>query len=361
MVYYISAILGKAADDPVIQKWGIGGYENAESEKITISADNPFAGQSFTIYSQIPQKKCNRFKNTWTFIYRIMNDMNNDNCDQAEGLSSIIIKAQQGDKASMGQLAETAEARLLTYIFRLTLSQDLSEELCQKTLVKMVQSLETLEHIDRFWNWLLRHAMGEVQHYYRDQKRRHEVETEALNREYFKQYVARNHQDGLNESARIELSEIIYDAIAELRFAYRNVLVLRCYEELSFAEIAQFMDCKELRARVLFFRARHALRRHLYRNGFSKENLLTGLGFFGILTLSSKATSTACSVKTASMNVGLTAALVGSLGTRFGVAVITSASALLACITFSHVIVSILAVSLILAVLIILSLYLGLD
>jgi RNA polymerase sigma factor (sigma-70 family) len=290
-----------------------------------------------------------------------MNDMNNDNCGQIESLSSTIIKAQQGDKASMGQLAEVAEPRLRTYIFRLTLNRDISEEICQKMLVKMMQSLETLNHIDRFWNWLLRHAMGEVQHYYRDQKRRHEVEIEALNREYFKQYVARNHHDGLNESARIELSEIIYDAIAQLKFAYRNVLVLRCYEELSFAEIAQFMDCKELRARVLFFRARHALRRHLARNGFSKEKLLAGLGFFGILSLSSKATSTACSVKTASLNVGFTAALAGSLGTRFGVAIVTSASALLACITFSHVIVSIIVVSVIVAVLVILSLYLCLD
>ena len=261
----------------------------------------------------------------------------------------------------MGQLAEVAEPRLLTYIFRLTLSQDLTEELCQKTLVKMVQSLETLEHIDRFWNWLLRHAMGEVQHYYRDQKRRHEVEAEALNREYFKQYVARNHQDGLDESSRIELSEIIYDAIAELKFAYRNVLVLRCYEELSFAEIAQFMDCKELRARVLFFRARHALRRHLSRNGFSKENLLAGLGFFGILTLSSKATSTACSVNTASLNVGVTATLAGSLGTRLGIAVVTTASALLACITFRDVIVSIIVMAVIFLGFVIAGLYFCLD
>ncbi len=52
----------------------------------------------------------------------------------------------------MGQLAELAEPRLLTYIFRLTLNRDISEELCQKTLVKMVQSLRSLEHIDRFWN-----------------------------------------------------------------------------------------------------------------------------------------------------------------------------------------------------------------
>ncbi len=287
--------------------------------------------------------------------------MDNSSCGRIEGLAAIINQAQQGDRTSMGKLAEIAEPRLRTYIFRLTLNQDLSEELCQKTLVKMVQSLKTLKNIDRFWNWILRHAMGEVQHYYRDQKRRHEVEIEALNRERFEQYVARNHQDGLDQSARIELSEIIYDAIAQLRFVYRNVLVLRCYEELSFAEIAQFMDCKELRARVLFFRARHALKRHLSRNGFSQDNLLMGLGLFGILTLSGKATSTACSVNTASMNVGLTAAMVGSLGTRLGIAVITSAGALLACITFRDVIISVIVIALILVGLIIAGLYFSLD
>lgn len=290
-----------------------------------------------------------------------MNDKNNFNSGREESFTAIITKAQQGDRTSMGQLAEVAEPRLLTYIFRLTLSQDLSEELCQKTLVKMVQSLETLRNVDQFWNWLLRHAMGEVQHYYRDQKRRHEVEIEALNREYFKQYVARNHHDGLDQSARIELSEIIYEAIAHLKFTYRSILVLRCYEQLSFAEIAQLMNCKEFGARVLFFRAKHALRQHLSRHGFGKEMLLTGLGFFGILTLSSKATSTACSVNTASLNVGFAATLAGSLWTRLGIAIITSVSAILAAITFQHLVVLIIVIAVILMGIVIAGLYSCLD
>ena len=290
-----------------------------------------------------------------------MNDTNNSNSGRSESFTAIITKAQRGDRISMGQLAEAAEPRLITYIFRLTLSQDLAEELCQKTLVKMVQSLKTLKNIDQFWNWLLRHAMGEVQHYYRDQKRLHEVEIEALNREYFKQYVARNHNDGLNQLTRIELSEIIYEAIAQLKFTYRSVLVLRCYEQLSFAEIAQLMNCKEFGARVLFYRAKHALRQHLSRNGFRKEMLLTGLGLFGILTLSSKATSTACSVNTASLNVGLAATLAGSLGTRLGITIITAISAILASITYQHLIASIIVIALIVAGLIIVGLYSSLD
>jgi RNA polymerase sigma-70 factor (ECF subfamily) len=292
---------------------------------------------------------------------KMVNDMDNSNYNLVESLTELINEAQQGDKKSMGMLTELAEARLQTYIFRLTLNQDITEELCQKTLVKMVQSLKTLEDITKFWNWLFRHAMGEVQHYYRDRKRRQEVEIEVLNREFFRQYIARNHHDGLEQAERIELSNIIHNAIAKLKLTYRNVLVLRCFEELSYAEIAQLMDCKELRARVLFFRARHALRRHLSRNGFSKETLLAGLSFFGILTFSGKTTSTVCSVKAASLDVGFVATLAGSLGTRLGITLITTSSALLACVTFREMIATIIVITVLLVIFSIAGLYYCLD
>ena len=203
--------------------------------------------------------------------------------------------------------------------------------------------------------------MGEIQHHYRDRRRRRQVETEVLNEEYFRQYVCRNHRDGLDESSRIELSDIIYDAIAQLRFTYRNVLILRCYEELSFAEIAEFLDCKELRARVLFFRAKHALKRHLSRSGFKKETLLTGLGLFGILTHSARTTLAACSVRAASLNVGIAATLAGALGTRLGIAVVTTTSLIVAGMTFQRVIVSIIVLALVLLGVLIANLYVALD
>ena len=277
-----------------------------------------------------------------------MSDLNRFNDDQSEGLTEIITRAQQGDRTSMGQLAELAEARLLTYIYRLTLNVDLSQDLCQQTLVKMVQSLAKLEKVDRFWCWLLRHAMGEVQHYFRDQQRKHRAEVQALNQAHFQQYVAQAHQDGLNEAARIELSDIIYEAIAQMRLAYRNVLVLRCYEGLSFAEIADSMDCKELRARVLFFRAKHALKHQLARRGFGKDTLLTGLSLFGILTLQTEAASAAWSVNAASLNIGFLGTLAGSLGTKGGVCLASLTTALVAGITSERIVLSIIIIGLVL-------------
>ncbi len=267
-----------------------------------------------------------------------MNEVDTSENTRDEGMVEMITRAQHGDRTSMGQLAELAEARLLTYIYRLTLNYDLTEELCQQTLVKMVQSLQNLEKVDRFWCWLLRHAMGEVQHYYRDQKRKHQAEIEALNTEYFQKYVERNHQDGLDRAARIELTDIIYDAIAQMRLAYRNVLVLRCYENLSFAEIADFMDCKELRARVLFFRAKHALKQTLARRGFERDHLMMGLSLFGALTLPTQATSAAGTVTATSLNIGFLGTLAGYMGTHLGLTLAALATALITAFTSEHVV-----------------------
>ena len=242
--------------------------------------------------------------------------MNTETVDT--GVTQLIHAAREGDRVCMGQLAELAEARLLPYIYRLTLNHDLAQELCQQTLVKMVESLGQLERVDRFWCWLYRHAMGQVQHYFRDRTRRHRVAMDAQSEERLAQYGTRRPEDGLDQAARLELSDIIIDAIMELRLVYRNVIILRCYEDLSYAEIGEHMACKELRARVLFYRAKRALKRQLAERGYRKEALLTALGLFGLVTLPGPGVTTTCAVKAASLQVGLMGSLMGAMGTKIG-------------------------------------------
>ena len=252
-------------------------------------------------------------------------------------LTRLIEQARRGDRESMGQLAELAEGRLLAYIYRLTLNYDLSQELVQQTLLKMVQRLNELQRIDRFWPWLFRNAMGEAQHYFRDCGRRQNAESLAMNREKLSQYAEQNHPDGLTYSSRLELSNVIVSTIAQLRLAYRNVLILRCYEDLSFAEIAEQMGCKEHGARVLFFRAKKALKTHLQHRGFGKQTLLTALGLFGLVTLPFKSSSTAYTVNAASLNVGLLATFVGTVCTKVGLSVMALLATLVAAVTFESV------------------------
>ena len=97
---------------------------------------------------------------------------------------------------------------------------------------------------------------------------------------------------------------------------------------MSYAEIGELMDCKELRARVLFFRAKRSLRQQLSRRGYRKGLLLPALVLFGVVTTPAKGVSAAGTVTAASLDVGATAALAGWLGTKVGMAVSTLITAL---------------------------------
>jgi len=245
------------------------------------------------------------------------------------GFTQWVRRAQLGDQQAASRLAETARQRLYAYIYRLTLNHDLAQDLLQETLLKMVQNIKDLEQPERFWCWLFRTAMGNVQHYYRDLARERAIGFSALSRQRLSDCLAEDHDDGLNHAIREELSEAVVNAIGQLRLAYRNVLLLRCYEQMSYAEIADQIGCKELRARVLFFRAKRSLSRHLIRRGFGKGFLLTGLGLFGLLTAPADSAPAAGTITAATLHTGPLAAFAGLASTPPGMAIaatITGAS-----------------------------------
>ena len=147
--------------------------------------------------------------------------------------------------------------------------------------------------MDHFWGWLFRTAMGKVQHHYRDLKRRKTVELSEDERLYIHNRVSADFNDGLTELLRKELSDAVFMAMKRLKLKYRNILILRCFENLEYAEIATVMNCSELRSRVMFFRAKTSLRRQLAMQGFGKYYFLIALALFGIVTTSAKAASSA--------------------------------------------------------------------
>lgn len=236
--------------------------------------------------------------------------------DDNVAFASTVSEARRGDRRSMTRLAEEAESRLYAYIYRLTLNRDLTEELLQQTLLKMVESLGDLREPEHFWPWLFRTALGQVQHHFRTERQRSHMEMSARDRERLKDRLAARQDDGLSFASRRELTGIIFEAMGRIKLSYRNVVVLRCLEGLSYQEIADVLGCKELHARVLFFRGRNALRRQLSHRGYREGLLLTALGLFKLATTQAKGTAAAGTINAACLDVGLLAAVVGALGTR---------------------------------------------
>jgi RNA polymerase sigma-70 factor (ECF subfamily) len=240
---------------------------------------------------------------------------------------ALIHEAQLGNKESMNRLAELAGERLYAYIYRLTLDLTLTQDILQETILFMIQSINQLEHADHFWGWLFRTAMGKIQHHYRDLKRRKTVELSEDERLYIHNRVSADFNDVLTELLRKELSDAVFMAMKRLKLKYRNILILRCFENLEYAQIATVMNCSELRSRVMFFRAKTSLRRQLAMQGFGKYYLLIALALFGIVTTSAKAASSA-TITASSLEVGFTASLVATITSKIGIAATAAATAI---------------------------------
>jgi RNA polymerase sigma factor (sigma-70 family) len=242
----------------------------------------------------------------------------------------LLGKAQLGDGESMSRLTRLVEERLFAYILRLTLNNDLAQDLSQDTLLTMVKSLKRLkfEHEEQFLSWLFQTAWGKVHSHFRNQQQEKSRQMSAVDREQFlSKCTSGDHCDGLQALMRKELSATIFEAMAKLRDRQRNVLVLRCFEQMPYSEIASIMNCSELTAQVLFFRAKRSLKRQLSRQGFDKGSLLIALGLFARLTRPAKASFATTSVTATSTKVGLTATVIGAVGTKLGILVATGITA----------------------------------
>ena len=64
----------------------------------------------------------------------------------------LVERARRGDKQSLNQLAAMARERLRVYVYRLTLKEDLTQEIVQESLLEMCRVLGKLKQTDRFWS-----------------------------------------------------------------------------------------------------------------------------------------------------------------------------------------------------------------
>jgi len=224
----------------------------------------------------------------------------------------------------MSRLSEMARGRLRTYIFRVTLDDELTSDLVQETLLQMVKSLNGLQKPESFWSWLYRIAMNKIQQYYRQLVSRKTQPASVFTGDILGEQAGHSGLEGVRKLERKELSHNVITAMEKLKQRDRAVISLRCFDEMSFSEIAAVMDCSEINARLRFFRAKAALKRQLARFGIGRSSLLLALGLFGKLTASGEAAATQGAVSAATVKVGVGTVLACYVGTKLGI-VITSA------------------------------------
>ena len=182
----------------------------------------------------------------------------------ASGTADLVARAKAGSPEALNLLYERISVRLLAFI-RLRLGRDLRSRLESRDILQATM-LKSLEHLQEFRGqetrsligWLARIAEHEIRDCadYHHRQRRDAARETSLTDDAPVPAVSRS---ALSRVILDEEAQRLEAALESLPEAQREVILLRKFEELSFAEIGARLGRSEDAARMLLARAMTAL------------------------------------------------------------------------------------------------------
>lgn len=159
----------------------------------------------------------------------------------------LIQDVKCGEKKSFEILVQRHEKFLMKSIVRLTRDLDAAEDVVQDTFIKAYKRLALFEGRASFRSWLYQIALNTARNRFRKYARE-TIGTDNMD-------VAVDTQVE-NQVIAMDVRSILQGEIAKLPDRQRTALSLRVFEDLSFKEIADIMECPYDTAKANY---RHAL------------------------------------------------------------------------------------------------------
>lgn len=161
------------------------------------------------------------------------------------------IRVDQGH--SFAQLYHRYKHRVYAYCYRLLRHPQNAEDATQETFIKVHRSLHQLEDAAMLRTWIFSIARNEAFTILRRVRPTEELAkaTEEIWDE----------DSPLERVVKQERSEIVQHCLSLLRPVYREILILREYEQLSYSEIARVTGSTESAVKSALFKARKAISR----------------------------------------------------------------------------------------------------
>lgn len=163
-----------------------------------------------------------------------------------------MARARRGDKSAFGLLVKMHQRRLLRMALGMTGDSDSAMDIVQESFVKAYQALDRFEEGQPFYPWLSTIAVNLVINRSRRTKRESRLDS-----------AADDYRDrGPDPQETLQMKETerrFLEAVRELPDAYREVFILRSFEELDYEEIAKRLGISVGTVDSRLYRARRAL------------------------------------------------------------------------------------------------------
>ncbi len=173
----------------------------------------------------------------------------------------LVRRARQGDGVAFDLLYTRYRHKVLSLVGRYLNKPEDAEDVTQETFIKAYRALPRFRGESAFYTWLYRIAVNTAKNYLAAPHQRVQaVELDAEDADGGEVAAALEDDTGPEGAARQdELKAAIDGALAALPEDLRAALTLREFNGLSYAQIAEVLECPVGTVRSRIFRARAAL------------------------------------------------------------------------------------------------------
>jgi RNA polymerase sigma-70 factor (ECF subfamily) len=175
--------------------------------------------------------------------------------DEADAV--LVRQCLAGNRASFDLLVQRYQKVVFNLTLRMLNDPDDALDAAQSTFLKAYERLGSFDLTRRFFSWLYRIAVNESSN-----TRQGRRDSEPLSED-----MVAPGRDPAQELAAQELKDAVAKALQQLPAAQRQVVVLRHYAELTYAEIAEVLEIPEKPVKSRLFEARRRLADLLAQRG----------------------------------------------------------------------------------------------
>ena len=172
-----------------------------------------------------------------------------------------IARALEGDEKAFGDIMAAHERVVYNLALRMLNDAEDARDVAQAVFVKVWQHLATFDRRGRIFSWIYRIALNETLNFRRRRRRHEEINDTLPSRD--------PDPSGMLESD--QTSQLVQEALVELKPSDREIVVLHHVLHLSHREIGQLQHLPEKTVKSRLFTARQRLETRLRRRGFGQS------------------------------------------------------------------------------------------
>jgi RNA polymerase sigma-70 factor, ECF subfamily len=185
----------------------------------------------------------------------------------------LLKRFRSGDESAFDDLVLRHQQRAFNVAYQLLRVHEDATEVAQDAFVRAYRNLDSFHGECEFTTWLHRIVVNLAHNKYRWWKRRGkhinvslDAPVESADDEMSRQIAAATEGPDM-QAVKAEFVELLYRRMNELPHKFREVIVLRNVENLSYGEIATVLNCSVGTVKSRLARGREALRKSMRMEG----------------------------------------------------------------------------------------------